>query len=186
MVKKIVFTSDMYLKKDTIENILRSKGITQFDEIYVSCEYGYGKRTGELLRRVVSDLNVDAKHVIHVGDNRDADINGGKLAGVCTFYYPKISEVFFEENAFAKSFANKHKGNKNISFFLGSLALSYHLNKCRYGDSMWNRIGCLITSLTAYTYALAIKNTCRKLGKKTSHIGVERWIYDRKNCRLIV
>lgn len=164
--KKIVFTSNMYLSKDILGSILRSNGITKFDGLYISCDYGYDKSSGQLIRRVLSDLHIDANRTIHVGDDYNADVNGGRLAGVCTVYYPKISDVFFEENAFAKSFANKYKGNKNVCFFLGSLALSYHLNKCRYGDSMWNRIGCLITSLTTYTYALAVKNTCRKLGKK--------------------
>lgn len=72
--KKIVLTSDMYLKSDVIEVILQKNKITGYDKIYLSSEIGLKKKTGDLFKYVINDNRVNNNEILHIGDNIEGDV----------------------------------------------------------------------------------------------------------------
>lgn len=89
--KPIIFTSDMYWPKDYILRMLKHCGFETFQGGYVSCEYECGKGGGKL-QAVVKTL-FPGKHIIHIGDNYQSDIEGTKQAGLDTFYYQNCNKI---------------------------------------------------------------------------------------------
>lgn len=81
--KKIYCISDMYLSKKMLKEIFKNLNILDlFDDIYVSCEYLKGKRSGKLYKTVLEDLKLDAKNCLMVGDNEESDYNNAKKIGM--------------------------------------------------------------------------------------------------------
>ncbi len=73
-----IFISDMYLSSDVIIKILEKCGYKN-PKVFVSCEYGCCKSTGELFRKVE---NIVGKIDKHYGDNYKADVLGAQKAGI--------------------------------------------------------------------------------------------------------
>jgi predicted HAD superfamily hydrolase len=83
----IVFTSDMYLPEEVIRDILATCGISEFKDIYVSCEYNASKKNGKLYDKVISDFGGCAKRIIHIGDNAWGDYVIPHTKGIKAFLY---------------------------------------------------------------------------------------------------
>lgn len=81
--KKIVFTSDMYLTKQQIQRIalrdLNADG--DYEEIFVSGDYGRGKASGGLFEIMFGLMGVSGRNVVHIGDNALTDVVGARTAG---------------------------------------------------------------------------------------------------------
>lgn len=86
--KKIVIISDMYLSKETIEEILNKAGICYF-EVFVSSEYKKRKSRGTLYRKVVEELGIEKSSIIHIGDNWKSDYLIPKLLGIKAIHYKR-------------------------------------------------------------------------------------------------
>ena len=89
--KTIVLTSDMYIPKEKLKVILDKCNIKEYEKLYVSCDYGCNKTSGELFRRIMDDY--PSKKICHVGDNYGADIEGAKKAGIDAKHYKKCSDL---------------------------------------------------------------------------------------------
>jgi len=83
--KPIYIVSDMYLSLSTIEQILDNCGYTQRSGIFLSSIYGVRKKEGELFNVVLNNLNVNSNNILHVGDNKVADIEQATKKGLKTF-----------------------------------------------------------------------------------------------------
>ena len=92
--KKVIFISDMYLRKETITKILEKNGYGGYEAIFVSSEYGKLKATGGLFRQAARTLQTDLKDMIHIGDNLTSDIEVSKCLGMTAVYFPKACDVF--------------------------------------------------------------------------------------------
>lgn len=90
--KKIVCTSDMYWPKKYLKQLLEHCGYNDFDDIFVSCEYGVSKHEGKLFYHLKEKYGNDLKY-IHIGDNYKADILGAEDANIDSFYYKGINEI---------------------------------------------------------------------------------------------
>ena len=90
--KKIVCTSDMYWPKKYLLQLLKHCGYNDFDDIFVSCEYGVSKHEGKLFEYVKEKYGKDLKY-IHIGDNYKADILGAEAANIDSVYYKGINEI---------------------------------------------------------------------------------------------
>ena len=78
--KRIVIISNMYLSEEFIRSLLEQSGYSGFEKLFVSCEYGKRKGTGNLYR--VAREYLKEEKWLHVGDNLAADVFGAKKAGV--------------------------------------------------------------------------------------------------------
>src|SRR5699024_3146021 len=65
---KIVITSDMYLSKEQIRELLDKNGFKGIEEIFASCEYRASKGEGTLYRIVKERMGKNLSYV-HVVDN---------------------------------------------------------------------------------------------------------------------
>ena len=88
--KYIVLVSDMYHSKETISEILSGIGVTGYDEIIISAEYGHSKAGG---------LFLDAKKkcgegtILHIGDNPNADVKPAMQNGIDTFLIESSRDI---------------------------------------------------------------------------------------------
>lgn len=172
--KKVVFVSDMYLPENILRDILLSKGVSGWDGLYSSCSRGCTKKDGGRLFSVMtSDIGVRPQDVVHIGDDRHGDIEGGSRAGVYPYYYHKIAHRLFEDNPAITSFMSRCGNDTHASLMLGALALSYHITRCEYGDDPWRRCGVIYTSPIYYNYAMFIVSYARR-NKKTQLLLVLR------------
>ena len=94
--KTILFTSDMYLPKAVIEQLLHNAGYTEYNKLYLSNEYGVNKGNGNLQRAVKSDYP-DCK-IVHIGDNMHSDVNMTKSVGIDAIFNRDTTAYLQEEN----------------------------------------------------------------------------------------
>ncbi len=92
--KIIVFTSDMYLPKPVIENLLLKNGYDKYTKIYLSNEYGERKGDGTLQKELLKDF--PGKRIVHIGDSESGDVVKTQEAGIDAFYNPS-SKLSFRE-----------------------------------------------------------------------------------------
>lgn len=92
--KKVVITSDMYLPKEAIEAILKENGYENYSCLYLSCDIGKTKASGNLYEYIVKDLKTTPKKILHIGDNWDSDIEMADSKGINSIFFPRASEVF--------------------------------------------------------------------------------------------
>lgn len=91
--KKVIITSDMYLDKKTILDILEGCGYNEYHKIYISCEVGKTKDSGNLYRHVLKDLGLTPNEMVHIGDNYQTDYMNSKAHGINAFHFPKASDL---------------------------------------------------------------------------------------------
>jgi predicted HAD superfamily hydrolase len=80
--KNIFLVSDMYLKSDFIDELLKKKGINEYKKLYVSCEYKKNKVTSELFKTLLKDEDIVKNDIVHLGDSPKADLLGAGKAGI--------------------------------------------------------------------------------------------------------
>lgn len=87
--KSVILISDMYLSKRELKKLVLSKlkDANLVSKLYVSNEYNATKATGNLYPIVLEDLQIDAKELLHIGDNNYSDIQMAKEKNVSTLYY---------------------------------------------------------------------------------------------------
>lgn len=83
--KTIVFTSDMYLSRDVIEEMLVRNGYTGYEKIYLSNEYLRRKGDGTL-QQVLLEYYGSETSIVHVGDNLEADVEQSERVGLPAVY----------------------------------------------------------------------------------------------------
>lgn len=86
--KPIIIISDMYLSSDTIKKMLERCGYTGYSELFVSCECGVSKHTGELYE-VARQKTGEIFSYIHIGDNEYSDVTQAKEHGFEAVHYSK-------------------------------------------------------------------------------------------------
>lgn len=90
--KKIFFTSDMYLGKNTIAEMLNKSGYTKYEDILVSCEQNASKRTGSLFHILIGMTGVEPERIIHIGDCWDSDYISAKNKNISAIFYAKTTD----------------------------------------------------------------------------------------------
>lgn len=99
---RILFISDMYLGADFLQPILQKAGLWQEgDTIYVSCEIGATKASGELYKYIKEKDSIPYGDWHHYGDNKQSDVCVPKKLGIhahlvshqCTPYQQKMREM---------------------------------------------------------------------------------------------
>ncbi|MCO7016133.1 glycosyltransferase [Vibrio paracholerae] len=93
--KKIFITSDMYLDRKTIENILVKNGYHHWDELFLSSERGKKKDTGKLfedLKSYAKKLNVESDEILHIGDNWIGDIKWARKSRINAVRFTPVYE----------------------------------------------------------------------------------------------
>lgn len=123
--KKIVITSDMYLSKAFLSELLQKNGYGGYEELYVSCEYEKSKAEGSLYE-VVKRAYPDTDSMIHVGDNPVSDVKNAKKHGFEVFYYPNVNRNALLYRAYDMSavVGGAYRGIVNNKLYNGTEQLS--------------------------------------------------------------
>ncbi len=93
--KRIIITTDMYLKAQTIEGFLKKNGYEGYGALYCSADERKAKFNKELFAEVVKKEGVSCSEILHIGDNENADVNIPAELGFDTFLYKRGSEEHF-------------------------------------------------------------------------------------------
>lgn len=102
--KRIIAVSDMYLPTNVLREILRAKGYTGIERIYVSCEFKKRKDNGELYDFVLEAENVtDPSQIVHIGDNYQSDYRIPLDRGITAMHYPSIWDIMLSETSWWKN-----------------------------------------------------------------------------------
>ena len=80
--KIIIIITDMYLDLKTIETILNKNDIKGYKKIYLSSEKKKTKYHGTMFDYIISDLKIDKKQILHIGDNKRSDYLIPKRKGI--------------------------------------------------------------------------------------------------------
>jgi len=90
--KVVCLTSDMYFSKPEMEQLLAGKGVTGYDEIFVSCDHQATKGDGRLFRPLLELAGEQS--VLHIGDNEIADDEVPRQLGIDTYGIRKAKDLF--------------------------------------------------------------------------------------------
>lgn len=91
MGKPVFLITDMYLPADIIEELLMGLGITQYEDLLVSCDYRTLKT--ESLFSVYQKKHPYSRY-LHIGDNPLSDIECAEKIGIDTIYMPSAISLF--------------------------------------------------------------------------------------------
>lgn len=99
--KKVYIVSDMYWPAFKLAELLISCGITGFEKVYASSDERVTKSgKGLLFKTVLSKENLKASDVIHIGNDKNADIKMAKKNGIATIYVPnKVTKSRYYNDA---------------------------------------------------------------------------------------
>jgi predicted HAD superfamily hydrolase len=152
--KRIVITSDMYLPAEFLANVLRKNGYDGWEKLYVSGLYGKMKATGNLFLEVLNDLNVNPSRILHIGDNRQSDIENPAKLGINTLFVQKPLDKFFSQDIRVADFYQANKENLEISIMLGVISYIYAENIQDY----WQKFGFKYAGPVIYAYMAWLKS----------------------------
>lgn len=82
---KVYIVSDSYYNKEQIAGIMEKCGITQYTDVFVSCEYKTGKTQG-LFQKYKEETKAD--RYLHIGDDETVDVEHAEKNGIasCRLY----------------------------------------------------------------------------------------------------
>ena len=92
--KAVIVTSDMYLEKSCLMEILKENGYDGYQDIYVSSEIGKRKISGNLYKAVSEILGVAPERIFHIGDNEESDYNIPIQLGFKAAYLPSTMKMY--------------------------------------------------------------------------------------------
>ena len=138
--KHIFIISDMYLPLEIITSILVNNQITGYEKIYLSSEMGMTKHTGTLYKHVLTENDIKASQILHIGDNKNSDILQARKKGIKTLYFPRTSyDINGELSERTLSAFCKNSNNTSFGYqYFGGLLYGYvnwlnkELNTCDY------------------------------------------------------
>lgn len=84
--KRVVATSDMYIKRKDIKRFLSKNGY-EMDEIYVSADERAAKFNEELFHVLIKKEKVDPSKIFHIGDNLAHDYENAQKVGIISYHY---------------------------------------------------------------------------------------------------
>lgn len=92
--KRVIYTSDMYLSRDMIYQLLTKCGYSKKNTLYLSCEHGTSKHLGGLYEVVLKDNGIDGSQMVHIGDNYHSDYIMPKKFKIKSFHIRNANEMF--------------------------------------------------------------------------------------------
>lgn len=91
--KTVVITSDMYLREESIIEILEKNGYSGYARLFLSSSARQTKYNASLFKHMLSELKVSPNEVLHIGDNWQVDIEKSSTLGMNNCFFPKAIEV---------------------------------------------------------------------------------------------
>lgn len=165
--KRVIAVSDMYLDEAYLKGVLEEQGYDRLEHVFVSNAMNATKWTGKLFHAVAAQLHVKPKQFLHVGDNRQSDVEKAKDAGWQAFWLPQIR---MQLEAARKKYAASGTG----------IAASVHNSLvCRYADcgDPWHEYGYSLGGPIVLSFLMWIVRHAKASGvDHLAFVGRDGWI----------
>ncbi|PWW08326.1 hypothetical protein DFQ01_10147 [Paenibacillus cellulosilyticus] len=123
--KEVIITSDMYLPKEFLIKVLNKNGYTGFSKLYLSSDEKLSKGSGRLFKKMAADFearNISPKEIVHIGDNKEADIDQAKKNNINAYHTPSPISIFKSKRILNSLSRYLHASDN--SFMVGFIANS--------------------------------------------------------------
>lgn len=172
--KKVILTSDMYLEREQIEEILSVNGISGYNKLYLSSELGIRKHEGDLFYHVLKDLGIKGHSMLHIGDNINGDINSAREFNIKVIHTPRAIDNLKRVNKRCYNvLVNNYKTtNYQQNIINGVYANRFYddIRLSEYGQSHFNgsgyELGYIALGPMIASFCTQIKNVAIKQGIK--------------------
>lgn len=134
--KKVFFTSDMYLDREVVEEILNKAGYNNYN-LYLSSNELLKKRSGNLFKKLIKDNNIKNDELLHIGDSFISDYLRPKLL--------KINSILIKRVQKNTLFNVK---NNNLDYNI----LSSFLNNNQYQNNTYQHLGYEVLGPILYSF----------------------------------
>ena len=118
------------------------------------------------MREALEDLSCQPEHILHIGDNENADINPANSLNMNTHFVKKIVDTFIEEDFRVKNLLKVCGENLDTSIFIALTAYFYLKNninnKALEETNYFKYIGYMLGGPLGYQYVSWIANSCKK------------------------
>src|SRR3954469_8005458 len=90
--KQVIAVSDTYLSEQELRTLLDASfaGDVALDRIYASSDHGVGKTSG-MFERVLDDLGIEPRQLVHVGDHPQADVETPSKLGIPPVHFKRAT-----------------------------------------------------------------------------------------------
>jgi predicted HAD superfamily hydrolase len=157
--KKIIAISDMYLDESFIQKLLEKCGYHNIYKIYVSSRYGKRKSTGSLYKYVLSDLEIDASDVLHIGDNFKSDYLNAKNMGIIAFHCKSKRDQLKHNKSGSALQKLRSLNHSYSSVYTALIANQYEDEKI---NEYWKHFGFEYSGIVVYLFIRWVFEYCEK------------------------
>lgn len=189
--KKIFFTSDMYLDRDFLAEMLRKCGYDGFEDILVSCCEKSTKCQGGLFDTLIKRAAVSPENIMHIGDNWGSDVVSAREHGLKAVFFPKpvnclqydISDIKTTHSCCpytepSHSMVNLEKG---INFLGTRTALAVAANHIYDNPFIsfneWSEMNCSPEFFGYYALGMHLLGFTKWICEKSSELSVDRLLF---------
>ena len=156
--KKVYVTSDMYLPRKVIEQILENCGYKGYHELFLSSEYNKRKQSGSLYWYIITKERLKRKDFVHIGDHFKIDYINAKKYGLNAVKIPRnIKRHNFKRNGI---YGQKDSRYKKIQQVIGNFSQQDWSPYKQYG---FECIGPMLYGFCTWLHRRAKEEGCRKL-----------------------
>lgn len=160
--KQVICISDMYFGEKFIRKMLQKCGYN-IDKIYVSSEYGYTKRDGELFEIVKKDLKAAGSDILHIGNDKVSDFISPMKHGLAAW---KIKTVpnHFQIGSYRNNEYDLNKKGELDKDIIDSVINDDILKCANYYEKFGYQVmGPFIYSFVRWIYTTAKENNIKSL-----------------------
>lgn len=151
--KKIIIVSDTYYDANFLSYLLNTNGYIGFEYIFSSSDIGKMKSTGNLYKYIIRSLNIKAREILHIGNNKKVDFDKALENGLNAFHYPSTRmDKLKHNNPSLLEFYDKH------SAYLSPIIGIQLLNAENITD-YWEKLGYNVGGVLCYFFLLSIIQT---------------------------
>lgn len=163
MGKKIIITSDMYLPKNVLENILLKNGIDGWSNFYLSNDIMKTKCSSSLYQYISNELKVNGKCILHIGDNKEIDYINAKKQKWGAFWIPKVIDCYLKKERKLKKFYNSNSDSLTASIITAISAHCLSKSKNYYYKIGFKYAAPIIYGFVHWIIKQSINNNINKL-----------------------
>lgn len=157
--KEIYITSDMYLPKEIVMNILSKCGYTDYKLLLLSSEYKVKKSTGKLYNILAKCAKVDRRKIVHIGDNPRIDYIQAKRQGLSAILIPHDTDYRSYKRNYPLNKTNRLCYEKLQKITAKNIDLSWN-QYYKYGFEV---IGILLYGFVTWIQKNALQNKYDKI-----------------------
>lgn len=150
--KRIFIISDMYLPTEIIASFLDKCEISDYEKLYVSCDYNASKIKGDLFDIVCEENNIPHNKILHIGDGIKNDIIRAKQKGLDVFWVRETKSIDY----------NKDRGMSADERFQYSIQQSFIKNHITDSQNEIEKLGFQVFGPLIYGFCKWLHNEFEK------------------------